>query len=734
MGTALVILLLLHLVAGPVRAEVVREESHYGANAPRDAESYEASVSAILQRLYTAVERAYERVGVSKEDVQRLFLTQAPPQKLMGKWKAYQDAWPEIAKAREAAIEEMASLGPGAVLILLRATDESDERRGGDLFVFAITKIGTPAVPALIDGLSREEPLVRTRAATSLGRIGDKRAVEPLIGVLDDTQPGVLRAAVWSLGRLADRRAVEPLLDLWNQQGGADKSGLAWALGHIGDRRAVEPIMVELEACVRRAQQEENWDRNDWAMHSYAGALGQIGDPRAVPLLRETLAAGPQQTKVGTPIYLVAEAAADALRSLGVEVEGDRIKGGYRVVESVQETRCGGVQDGRVAPPATAAIGPKRRDYKAAQRIAQPIELWAVKIYGCGGNPRTWQAVQTDAKRQYPITLLWPLIQEASRYVVQVKGVRGCRPTVSYETQTNFLRLDRTDIAPGRYQWSVSVYGDHGEFLDEVETIDPVEIFAIEDPDPVRPNGRKVLIDLNHSAGHVRGWGFYNHSQYMTKELLEQAGFAVKVNTRDLLTAEKLRSVDLLICHYYWTGWPGFRPYLPSELVAVRDFVADGGSLLVVGCDRQDGGGEMVEAANGLVNEFGFSFELAERAEQHGWAEIPADQNIICFDARVQMQLPVRVRGEDATTLVEFGGSPIVMASPCGEGKVIAAGVGMSFLDCYLGDFERREPLHLLMFCDFIKHLTGVDWRQTAKREFVDAVLSRTRLAGTGRL
>jgi hypothetical protein len=469
-------------------------------------------------------------------------------------------------------------------------------------------------------------------------------------------------------------------------------------------------------------------------MRGYAGALGQIGDPGAVPLLKETLAARPQQAKAATRIYLVAEAAARALRSLGLKVEGDRIKGGYRVVQSAEETRCGGVKEGRVAPPAAAATEPKQRDDKAAQRIAQPIELWVVKKYGCGGNPRTWQAVQTDAKRKYPITLLWPLIQEASRYVVQVKGVRGCRPGVSYETQTNFLRLDRTDIAPGRYQWSVSVYGDHGEFLDGVETIDPVEIFAIEDPEPVKPNGRTVLIDLNHSAGHVRGWGFYNHSQYMTKELLEQAGFAVEVNTRDLLTAETLRSVDLLICHYYWTGWPGFRAYLPSELAAVREFVLDGGSLLVVGCDRQDGGGEMVEAANELVNEFGFSFELAEGAEQHRWAEIPAAQNIISFDARVQMQLPVRVRGEDAMTLVEFGGEPIVMASPCGKGKVIAAGVGMSFLDCYLGDFERREPLHLVMFYDFIKHLTGVDWRRTAKREFIDAVLSRTRSADTRRL
>lgn len=367
----------------------------------------------------------------------------------------------------------------------------------------------------------------------------------------------------------------------------------------------------------------------------------------------------------------------------------------------------------------------QQRDYEAARNVPQPIELWKVKKFGCGGNPRTMKKLQTDTKRQYPIVLTWPLIQNASKYVVQVKGVRGCRPTTSFESVTNSLRLEKPDITPGRYQWAVSVYDQHGKFMGDIEPIEPVEIFAIADPEPVEANGKKVMIDLNHSAGHMRGWGFYNHAQYMTRELLENAGFEVEVNERDLLTIERLKSFDLLICHYYWAGWPGFRPYLQSELPAVRQFVEKGGSLLVVGCDRKDDGGKMCEAGNQLVKEFGLLFELGGIAEEHGRTEVGSDQNVISFGKAIQVQLPVGVQGQNADVLLNFEGVPIVRAKQIGNGKVIVAGAGMSFLDCYLGDFEHREPLHLIMFYDFIRYLTDIDWKKNCKQEFVGAILSR---------
>jgi hypothetical protein len=85
----------------------------------------------------------------------------------------------------------------------------------------------------------------------------------------------------------------------------------------------------------------------------------------------------------------------------------------------------------------------------------------------------------------------------------------------------------------------------------------------------------------------------------------------------------------------------------------------------------------------------------------------------------------VGAHGKDAVTLLQFDDIPIVKAKQFGNGKVIVAGVGMSFLDCYLGDFEHREPLHLLMFYDFIKYLTGIEWQKSCEQKFVEMVMSR---------
>jgi HEAT repeat protein len=310
---------------------------------PESAESYELRVSRILQRLYTAMEKAYADVGLSKEDIQGLLSRQQPPQKAMGKWKSYQETWPAIVKARNAAIEQMASLGPSAVTVLLEAKDKSDERRGVDIFVSAITKIGKTAVPALIDGLSHVDVVARVRAATSLGKMRDKRAVKPLIRSLSDPDKRVVGAAVSSLGRLKDIAATEPLLELWHKGQIVSRTSIASALGQIGEKRAAEPIMAALEECVSKAQQTGNWDMNSWAvMRVYAGALGKIGDPRAIPLLKKMLDAPPQRTKAPTPLYLIADAAARALRSLGLEVTGDREKGGYKLIETALNTEVEG--------------------------------------------------------------------------------------------------------------------------------------------------------------------------------------------------------------------------------------------------------------------------------------------------------------------------------------------------------------------------------------------------------
>ena len=60
-----------------------------------------------------------------------------------------------------------------------------------------------------------------------------------------------------------------------------------------------------------------------------------------------------------------------------------------------------------------------------------------------------------------------------------------------------------------------------------------------------------------------------------------------------------------------------------------------------------------------------------------------------------------------------------------GKGKIIVAGVGMSFLDGYLGSYASGRPYHLVLFYDFIEELTGIDWAEHCKKDFFEKVVSQ---------
>lgn len=99
------------------------------------------------------------------------------------------------------------------------------------------------SVPALIAFL--ENPAnntgSRATAATSLGKVGDLRAVEPLIASLKEDNGSVTMAASTALGLLKDKRAIDPLKQAyarWNtgQKDNADtvKVFIAQALSQLG--------------------------------------------------------------------------------------------------------------------------------------------------------------------------------------------------------------------------------------------------------------------------------------------------------------------------------------------------------------------------------------------------------------------------------------------------------------------------------------------------------------------
>ena len=77
----------------------------------------------------------------------------------------------------------------------------------------------------------------RNHILMDLGKTGSKRAMETLISALPN------RWALYYLKEIADKRAVEPLIDLLSKKIAGDYN-VPEALGRIDDRRAVDPLIA----------------------------------------------------------------------------------------------------------------------------------------------------------------------------------------------------------------------------------------------------------------------------------------------------------------------------------------------------------------------------------------------------------------------------------------------------------------------------------------------------------
>jgi HEAT repeat protein len=92
-------------------------------------------------------------------------------------------------------------------------TPPAESGHGGDVPANASTD--ERQLEYFIGLLSDDNEGARWKAAESLGRLGDLRAVEPLIDTLWDDDARVRLKAVWALGMLGDPRALHPLQRLY---------------------------------------------------------------------------------------------------------------------------------------------------------------------------------------------------------------------------------------------------------------------------------------------------------------------------------------------------------------------------------------------------------------------------------------------------------------------------------------------------------------------------------------
>jgi HEAT repeat protein len=179
------------------------------------------------------------------------------------------DADGQTAKAAAEALKRLGWKPPDTkmkVKYLLAAGKEDD-----------IVALGAPAVPFLIESLQHASENTVATAIGSLGKMGEKRAVEVLISSLVGTNSRVRVRSAEALGNIGDRRATVPLMACLKERNSSLRSAAAEALGKIKDAKAVDALISVLE------------DKNKGTRLAAVKALGEIGDARAAEAVAKLL-------------------------------------------------------------------------------------------------------------------------------------------------------------------------------------------------------------------------------------------------------------------------------------------------------------------------------------------------------------------------------------------------------------------------------------------------------------
>jgi HEAT repeat protein len=180
-------------------------------------------------------------------------------------------------EVRQAAAQGLASTRvPEAVPYFIEAMADSfwwyERENAAQPLLNALAEFGTDAVEPLIDALTHYEGTVRRSAAAVLGRIGDRRAIEPLGVALYDMHDEVGRTASESLAGFGAASIGILGEALKHPEAGIRLRALS-ALSRIRDARVLPLLAGMLN------------DPDRYVQKRVIQSLGESGDPRALALL-----------------------------------------------------------------------------------------------------------------------------------------------------------------------------------------------------------------------------------------------------------------------------------------------------------------------------------------------------------------------------------------------------------------------------------------------------------------
>lgn len=241
----------------------------------RDPSSLDAFVRALSDRDYVVRQKAAEAIKALGWEPDR--------SETAARYWASQGRWERCVQIGEPAVSVLLDYLPDAT---------SSEQR---LIRNALERIGTVAVPYLLEALKSPRKALRAEAAGLLGRIAGPEALEPLLRALQDPERSVREAAASALGEVNDPRAIPALVQALADWELNVQEAAAKALSGFGEE-PLPGILGLLKA--------EDWHARQGA----AMALGYSGLPQAAEILLPIFRNDPERN--------VRNAAMEALKRL----------------------------------------------------------------------------------------------------------------------------------------------------------------------------------------------------------------------------------------------------------------------------------------------------------------------------------------------------------------------------------------------------------------------------------
>lgn len=211
------------------------------------------------------------------------------------------EKWPVRKAASDALVKFGDDIIPTIEQIMTRTQDE-------DVRFWAIKslgKLGTKAQRILLDALRTGDKQLRYVIAAALGESGDRRVIKVLIDSLGDPDWTIRKSATLALAEIGGN-AIEPLIEALKEPSEDIRDGALMALVRIGETAmnrlfsSIEEIDDNQRYLIRKsmvkigARAVEHLLRlfragKPEVMAFCAATLGEIGNPRAVPVLIDGL-------------------------------------------------------------------------------------------------------------------------------------------------------------------------------------------------------------------------------------------------------------------------------------------------------------------------------------------------------------------------------------------------------------------------------------------------------------